>query len=271
MTDMLLRISGRSRRSAGRVSVRRRSTRAERRGVRGAPADVRALPRRARRAAAASATQLARWAPPEPTLRQSSTPIASRRSRAVRSRAVVARRSRRGRRSPRRCCSSASSAGDREPRRPLRRERPDGPHRLVAAARRRPAPQPSATPRGAQASTRRAPWRADLAALEQQLRTEFRATQTPRASRAPARGVGGRRRDLLRRVRALLEESEKRQQRELALRVAEVMRDVNAQRQADLVKIDRTSASMQNKLGVEVHEAAAAAELVCSCASSQRQ
>ena len=46
----------------------------------------------------------------------------------------------------------------------------------------------------------------------------------------------------MRRVRALLEESEKRQQRELALRVAEVLRDVNAQRQADLMKIDRSLA-----------------------------
>ena len=51
-----------------------------------------------------------------------------------------------------------------------------------------------------------------------------------------------------------VDESEKRQQRELALRVAEVMRDVNAQRQADLVKIDRTLGVVQNNLGVEVHE-----------------
>ena len=93
-----------------------------------------------------------------------------------------------------------------------------------------------------------APWRSDLAALEQQLKTEFHASQVSssigsqpvRASSADA--------ETLRRVRALLEESEKRQQRELALRVAEVLQDVNRQRQADLVKVD----SMQNRLGVEV-------------------
>ena len=56
----------------------------------------------------------------------------------------------------------------------------------------------------------------------------------------------------MRRVRALVDESEKRQQRELALRVAEVLRDVNAQRQADLVKIDRSLGAVQNNLGVEV-------------------
>ena len=52
--------------------------------------------------------------------------------------------------------------------------------------------------------------------------------------------------------RALVEESEKRQQRELALRIAELLRDVNAQRQADLVKIDRTLGVVQNNVGIEV-------------------
>jgi hypothetical protein len=56
----------------------------------------------------------------------------------------------------------------------------------------------------------------------------------------------------VRRVRALIEESEKRQNSELALRIAEVMRDVHAERQADLVRIDRTLGAVQNNLGVEV-------------------
>ena len=58
--------------------------------------------------------------------------------------------------------------------------------------------------------------------------------------------------ETLRRVRALVEESEKRQQRELALRVAEVLRDVHAMRQADLVKIDRTLGEVRTDLGVQV-------------------
>ena len=98
------------------------------------------------------------------------------------------------------------------------------------------------------------PWRAELAALEQQLRTEMRsvrtaAAQPPAAMRAAAPLSDA---DLLKRVRALVDESEKRQQRELALRVAEVVRDVATQRQADLVKIDRTLGVVQNNLGVEV-------------------
>jgi hypothetical protein len=96
------------------------------------------------------------------------------------------------------------------------------------------------------------PWRSDLAALEQQLKTEFHASQVSTSSTPQAVRVSSGDAETLRRVRALLEESEKRQQRELALRVAEVLRDVNAQRQADLIKIDRNLDGMQNKLGVEV-------------------
>ena len=57
---------------------------------------------------------------------------------------------------------------------------------------------------------------------------------------------------LLKRVRALIQESERRQQRELALRVAEVARDAQTQRQADLVKIDRSLGLIQSRTGVEV-------------------
>ena len=98
------------------------------------------------------------------------------------------------------------------------------------------------------------PWRADLAALERQLKAELRAVQMSAATIAahPQPGRATTDADVLRHVRALLDESEKRQQRELALRVAEVMRDVNLQRQADLVKIDRTLGTVQNNLGVEV-------------------
>ena len=110
------------------------------------------------------------------------------------------------------------------------------------------APGNSTTPVQAGAAT---PWQADLTALEQQLRSELRSVRTS-ASAATSRGGALPDADLVRRVRALVEDSEKRQQRELALRVAEVMRDVAAQRQADLVKIDRTLGVVQNNLGVEV-------------------
>jgi hypothetical protein len=94
-----------------------------------------------------------------------------------------------------------------------------------------------------------APWRADLAALEQQMKTEIKDAA---AASALARAASASDTEVLRRVRALVDDSEKREQRELALRVAEVLRDVNSQRQADLVKIDRSLGAVQNNLGVEV-------------------
>ena len=100
------------------------------------------------------------------------------------------------------------------------------------------------------------PWRNDLAALERLLKNEIRASQTVMSTAAstalPPRAGSTADADTLRRVRTLLDESEKRQQRELALRVAELMRDVTAQRQVDLRNIDRSLGVVQNNLGVEV-------------------
>jgi anti-sigma factor RsiW len=104
---------------------------------------------------------------------------------------------------------------------------------------------PAATP-SVSAST--APWRSDLAALEQQLRTEFQ-THPATASSASTPSSDDA---VLRRVRQLIEDSERRQQSELALRVAEVTRDMQSQRQADLVKIDRTLGLIQNSSRIEV-------------------
>jgi Putative zinc-finger len=103
-----------------------------------------------------------------------------------------------------------------------------------------------------------APWRADLTALEQQLRTEFHASVVS-AAPAPAPAVAARYAastsgdaDLIRRVRALLDESERRQQRAFSLRLAEALRDVSAQRRADLVRIDQNLGLIQNNTGIEV-------------------
>jgi anti-sigma factor RsiW len=102
-----------------------------------------------------------------------------------------------------------------------------------------------------------APWRADLAALEQQLRTEFRAADAQTArSVALLRSAPGRSdvndAELLRRVTALIDESERRQKNELALRIYNVVRDVNAQRNADLVRINQNLGLIQSNTAVEI-------------------
>jgi len=78
------------------------------------------------------------------------------------------------------------------------------------------------------------------------------APQAPSAIHAPAPAPSSDDQALIRRVRALLDESEQRQQRELALRLAEVVRDTQVQRRADLVKIDQSLGVLQNQTSLEV-------------------
>jgi hypothetical protein len=93
--------------------------------------------------------------------------------------------------------------------------------------------------------------RADLTALEQQLRAEIATNRSLIERTAQVADQPGSE-EVLRRVRTLVRDSEQRQQRELALRVAEIARDVQAQRQSDLVRIDRTLGVLQNNTGMAV-------------------
>jgi hypothetical protein len=91
----------------------------------------------------------------------------------------------------------------------------------------------------------------DLTALAQQLRGEWQAA--PVAAATPTAGLSKDEEDaIVRRVRALVRDSEQRQQRELALRVAEVAQDSQVQRQSDLVRIDRTLGLLQSTTGTAV-------------------
>jgi hypothetical protein len=89
---------------------------------------------------------------------------------------------------------------------------------------------------------------AELAALEQRLRSEVShpaaLTESTSASADEAR--------ILQRVRAMIDDSEQRQQHELTLRAAEMMRDVDAQRSDDMARVERTLGQMDGTTGVEV-------------------
>ena len=104
-----------------------------------------------------------------------------------------------------------------------------------------------------QASVAAAVSPSDLAALERSLRaemTQLRTTSTTSTSAsAPAAAGEGQ---VLTRVRALIQESEERQQRELALRTAELVRDFDTQRRVDLSRIERTFGQMEGNAGAEV-------------------
>jgi hypothetical protein len=93
-----------------------------------------------------------------------------------------------------------------------------------------------------------APWRAELTALENQLRTEMKASQAVvTAASAPAVPAAMSDAELRRRVRVLLDESERKQQNELALRLVQFQRDINAQHQADLTKFSQNIGYIQRE------------------------
>jgi hypothetical protein len=96
-----------------------------------------------------------------------------------------------------------------------------------------------------------APWRTDLAALERQLREEFAAPAPVRNVSAPV-APSLSEEQLLARVRQLVQESEQRQRRELGMRIAEVLRDVDVQRRGDLVRIENGLGALENRTGLEV-------------------
>ena len=113
---------------------------------------------------------------------------------------------------------------------------------LSASAENAPTPANAATP---------APWRGDLTALEQELRSEMHASPSA-AAPAALRASSSSDAELMRRFKVLVDDSERRQQRELALRVTALIQDLNAQRQADLRKIDQNLGIIQDRTGVEV-------------------
>jgi len=86
-----------------------------------------------------------------------------------------------------------------------------------------------------------APWRAELAALQEQMRSEIRQSAAAPAAAPVSAQAGGVRamsdEEWMARVKQLIEASETRTQREMALRMAEMVRDVDTQRRADMRRV----------------------------------
>jgi anti-sigma factor RsiW len=107
-----------------------------------------------------------------------------------------------------------------------------------------PAATPAASRDGVQANS---PWRVEMAALERQLRDDFRQQlASARASNTGASAVKvstdadadeGR---LMAKVHALIDESYQRQQAALSYSISRVERDIQAQRKADMVRVQQT-------------------------------
>ena len=86
------------------------------------------------------------------------------------------------------------------------------------------APEPSSDP--------------DFGALEQQLRNDLNG-------RSDAN-------DILRRVRSMIDLSEAKQQRQLAMRLADVVRDFDTQRRADLMQVQQNFGQLEGQTGQEL-------------------
>jgi len=94
----------------------------------------------------------------------------------------------------------------------------------------------------------------ELVDLERRLRAEMAQLRTSTVTPGAVAPHGISEAQLLARVRTLIEESEQRQQRELALRTAQVVRDFDSQRNLDLAQIQRSFGQIEGLTGAEVRE-----------------
>jgi hypothetical protein len=94
----------------------------------------------------------------------------------------------------------------------------------------------------------------DLQALEERLRAEMTRMRTVSAPAPAPRAANANEEELLSRVRSMIEESEQRQQRELAIRVAQVTGEVETQRRLDLTQIQRTLGQLEGQTGAEIRD-----------------
>jgi hypothetical protein len=95
--------------------------------------------------------------------------------------------------------------------------------------------------------------RGELADLEQRLRAELVHLSPAPAQAAPVQ-TASRTDDeaLMKRVRALLNESEEKQRGELALRTAQVLRDIEIQRKVDIATLQQNIGQIQGATGAEL-------------------
>ena len=124
-----------------------------------------------------------------------------------------------------------------------------------AAAAASPAPLPAEpVPAG---TTAPAPWRTELVALEQRLRNELETARTaaPAATAVSTAGPAVESPAVLATVRSMIDEAETRQQRAMAVRFTEFMRDVDAQRRTDLVNIQNGFGQLEGRTTAEAARA----------------
>ena len=114
-------------------------------------------------------------------------------------------------------------------------------------------PDPSSKAAVRSSSAASAVSNADLQALEHRLRQEIAQVRAAGSS-STAGPMSASEGQMMARVRTLIDQSEQRQQRELALRTADIMRDFDSQRNVDMAQIQRNFGQMEGVTSAEVRE-----------------
>jgi hypothetical protein len=99
--------------------------------------------------------------------------------------------------------------------------------------------------------------RSELAALEERLRAELARLSPAATATQPAPVQTAARTDdeaMLKRIRALLSDSEERQRAELALRTTQVLRDIEIQRKLDIATLQQDIGRIQGVTGAELRQ-----------------
>ncbi len=115
----------------------------------------------------------------------------------------------------------------------------------------------SATIATAPASTTAVPapvadWRPALAALEASLREEIQSARSGAGTVAAGAPPARENSLTLQRIAELIEQSERRQRQELALRLTQFGRDLEVQRRSDLVRINQGFGQFEGRAGAEI-------------------
>jgi hypothetical protein len=115
----------------------------------------------------------------------------------------------------------------------------------VSAPPQESSPQPVAT-------TSDTPSRSELSRLEQRLRAEMAQMRT--AAPTPVRQATASDEDIMKKVEALVAQSEERQRREFPLRSVEMAREFEAQRRIDMATVRETVGQFQGVAGTEIRQ-----------------
>jgi hypothetical protein len=100
------------------------------------------------------------------------------------------------------------------------------------------------------------PWRDDIEAIAMQLRGEMEQARTPLAAAGPGQPTTVSVTPEVRRlVLQLVEDSERRQRQDLALRLTELSRDLEIQRRSDLVRIQQIFGRLEGRTEAEAARA----------------